>query len=54
MDRFAGITGRHYNLFDYVGHPEAEEVVIVMGSGAETAETTVAAAECRKAARSAC
>ncbi|MTJ83069.1 MAG: pyruvate:ferredoxin (flavodoxin) oxidoreductase [Telmatospirillum sp.] len=40
MDRFARITGRQYKLFDYVGHPEATEVVIVMGSGAETVETT--------------
>ena len=33
MDKFAKITGRHYNLFDYSGHPEAERVIIVMGSG---------------------
>jgi pyruvate-ferredoxin/flavodoxin oxidoreductase len=37
MDKFAGITGRRYNLFDYVGDPNAERVVILMGSGAETA-----------------
>ncbi len=42
MDRFARITGRHYKLFDYVGHPEATEVIIVMGSGGETAEITAA------------
>ena len=41
MDAFAKVTGRHYNLFDYVGHPEAERVVILMGSGADTAEATV-------------
>ncbi len=41
MDRFAERTGRAYRLFDYVGHPEAERVVILMGSGAETAEETV-------------
>jgi pyruvate-ferredoxin/flavodoxin oxidoreductase len=41
MDEFAKLTGRHYNLFDYVGHPEAERVVIIMGSGADTAEATV-------------
>ena len=41
MDEFAKVTGRHYNLFDYVGHPEAERVVIIMGSGADTAEATV-------------
>jgi len=37
MDKFAGITGRRYNLFDYFGDPLAERVVILMGSGAETA-----------------
>jgi len=41
MDRFAALTGRQYHLFDYVGHPEAERVVIIMGSGAETVETVV-------------
>ncbi len=41
MDRFANITGRTYRLFDYVGHPEAERVVIAMGSGCETIEKTV-------------
>ncbi|MBI5840913.1 MAG: pyruvate:ferredoxin (flavodoxin) oxidoreductase [Chloroflexi bacterium] len=41
MDKFAQVTGRHYNLFDYVGHAEAERVVVVMGSGGETAEETV-------------
>ncbi len=41
MDRFAGITGRRYNLFDYVGAPDAERVVIMMGSGAETMHEVV-------------
>src|SRR4026209_2463991 len=41
MDKFAQVTGRHYNLFDYFGHPEAERVVIIMGSGGETAMETV-------------
>ncbi len=41
MDRFANIAGRRYNLFDYVGAPDAEKVVIAMGSGAETVEETV-------------
>ncbi|HQV94895.1 MAG TPA: pyruvate:ferredoxin (flavodoxin) oxidoreductase, partial [Anaerolineales bacterium] len=41
MDRFAQVTGRQYHLFDYVGHPEAERVVILMGSGGETAEAAV-------------
>jgi pyruvate-ferredoxin/flavodoxin oxidoreductase len=37
MDQFAAETGRAYHLFDYEGHPEAEEVIVIMGSGAETA-----------------
>ena len=41
MDRFAGITGRQYRLFDYVGHPDADRVIILMGSGAECAHETV-------------
>jgi pyruvate-ferredoxin/flavodoxin oxidoreductase len=41
MDKFAQITGRKYELFQYSGHPEAERVVILMGSGGETAEATV-------------
>jgi len=41
MDQFAARTGRTYRLFDYVGHPQAERVIIMMGSGAETAHETV-------------
>ncbi len=41
MDRFNEQTGRAYRLFDYVGHPEAERVVVLMGSGAETVAETV-------------
>ncbi|HNR30797.1 MAG TPA: pyruvate:ferredoxin (flavodoxin) oxidoreductase [Candidatus Hydrogenedentes bacterium] len=41
MDRFAQVVGRSYHLFDYVGAPDAERIVILMGSGAETAEETV-------------
>jgi pyruvate-ferredoxin/flavodoxin oxidoreductase len=40
MDQFAGLTGRQYHLFDYAGAPDAERVIIVMGSGAETVEET--------------
>ncbi len=36
MDRFAELTGRSYKLFEYHGHPEAERVVVIMGSGAGT------------------
>ena len=41
MDRFAELTGRSYHLFDYVGHPEAERVVVQMTSGCEVAHDTV-------------
>jgi pyruvate-ferredoxin/flavodoxin oxidoreductase len=41
MDKFASIVGRHYHLFDYVGAPDAERVIVLMGSGCETAEETV-------------
>ena len=40
MDKFGKLTGRQYNLFDYAGAPDAERVIIVMASGAETAEET--------------
>ena len=43
MERFAALTGRTYKLFDFVGDPNAERVLIMMGSGCETAEETVAA-----------
>jgi pyruvate-ferredoxin/flavodoxin oxidoreductase len=32
MDRFAKLTGRHYKLYDYVGAPDAERVIMIMGS----------------------
>jgi pyruvate-ferredoxin/flavodoxin oxidoreductase len=41
MDRLAERTGRHYRLFDYHGHPEAERVIVVMGSGGEVAHEAV-------------
>ncbi len=41
MDKFNGIIGRKYNLFDYVGAADAEKVVILMGSGADTTHETV-------------
>jgi pyruvate-ferredoxin/flavodoxin oxidoreductase len=40
MDTFAKITGRAYKLFEYAGAPDAERLVIVMGSGADTVEET--------------
>ena len=41
MDRFAALTGRSYQLFEYHGHPQADRVVVLMGSGCETACETV-------------
>jgi len=41
MDKFAKLTGRQYNLFNYVGPEDAERVIIMMGSGAETAHETI-------------
>ena len=41
MDKFAALTGRQYRLFQYVGAPDAAHVIVLMGSGAETAEATV-------------
>jgi pyruvate-ferredoxin/flavodoxin oxidoreductase len=43
MDRFAQITGRGYKLFEYVGAPDAKQVIVLMGSGAEVVEETVRA-----------
>jgi pyruvate-ferredoxin/flavodoxin oxidoreductase len=40
MDRFAALTGRKYDLFSYTGAPDAERVIVLMGSGAETASET--------------
>jgi len=40
MTRLAERTGRKYGLFDYVGHPEPERVIVIMGSGAETVHET--------------
>jgi pyruvate-ferredoxin/flavodoxin oxidoreductase len=41
MDKFATLTGRQYKIFDYVGAPDAERIVILMGNGAETVEEIV-------------
>ncbi len=41
MDRFAVETGRQYHLFDYVGAPDADRVIVLMGSGAGAAEEAV-------------
>jgi len=41
MDKFAKLAGRQYHLFDYVGAKDAEKVIVIMGSGAETVHETV-------------
>jgi len=41
MDKYAKLTGRAYHIFDYFGAKDAEKVIIIMGSGAETCEETV-------------
>ncbi|MBK6325189.1 MAG: pyruvate:ferredoxin (flavodoxin) oxidoreductase [Chloroflexi bacterium] len=40
MDKFAALTGRQYKLFEYAGAPDAERVIVLMGSGAATAQET--------------
>ena len=42
MDKVSALTGRSYHLFDYVGAPDAENVIVIMGSGAEAIEETIA------------
>ncbi|MDO9465375.1 MAG: pyruvate:ferredoxin (flavodoxin) oxidoreductase [bacterium] len=41
MNKFAQIVGRQYKLFDYIGAPDAENVIVIMGSGGETVHETV-------------
>jgi pyruvate-ferredoxin/flavodoxin oxidoreductase len=41
MDQFASLTGRQYNLVEYVGAKDADRVIVIMGSGADTVEDTV-------------
>jgi pyruvate-ferredoxin/flavodoxin oxidoreductase len=41
MDKFAGLVGRQYKLFDYVGASDAEDVIVIMGSGADTVHETI-------------
>ena len=41
MEKVGELTGRHYHLFDYVGAPDAERVLVIMGSGADAAEEAV-------------
>lgn len=41
MDKLNELTGRKYNLFDYYGDPEAERIIVMMGSGSESVEETI-------------
>lgn len=41
MDKVASVTGRQYHPFDYVGAPDATDVIVAMGSGCETIEETI-------------
>ncbi len=41
MDKFSEVVGRKYHLFDYVGAPDAERVIVMMGSGADAAHEVV-------------
>ncbi len=41
MSRFAELTGRQYGLFEYHGHAEAEQVIVLMGSGGECVHETI-------------
>ncbi|MDO8939804.1 MAG: pyruvate:ferredoxin (flavodoxin) oxidoreductase [Methylicorpusculum sp.] len=43
MDKFAELTGRHYQLFEYTGAEDAERIIVIMGSAAETVKQTVKA-----------
>ncbi len=48
MRRFAFVTGRSYKLFEYYGSPEAERVIVIMGSGASTVRSTIHALGARE------
>ena len=41
LDKVAKVIGRSYKLFDYVGAPDADKIIVIMGSGAETVEETI-------------
>ena len=41
MDKVGELTGRKYNLYDYVGAPDAENIIVIMGSGADVVEETI-------------
>ncbi len=41
FNKFAEATGRKYDLFEYFGHPEAEKIIVIMGSGTQTVKETI-------------
>ncbi len=43
MDKFAKLTGRQYKLYEYIGAPDADRIIILMGSGCDTVHETVEA-----------
>ncbi len=47
MDKFASLFGRQYHCFDYFGHPEAEQAIVIMGSGGDTVQAAVNALNSR-------
>ena len=47
MQKFGKLVGRDYHLFEYTGAPDAEKVIVIMGSGAETTQETVKFLEAR-------
>ncbi|HLE40714.1 MAG TPA: pyruvate:ferredoxin (flavodoxin) oxidoreductase [Nitrospirota bacterium] len=47
MDKFGGLTGRQYKLFDYSGHPEADRVIAIMGSAGDTVLAVINALNAR-------
>ncbi|MDR1940791.1 MAG: pyruvate:ferredoxin (flavodoxin) oxidoreductase [Endomicrobium sp.] len=49
MAKFAKMTGRKYDLYEYIGDPDAEKVIVIMASGADVAQTAVECLEGKKA-----
>lgn len=41
MDKFGELTGRHYHIFEYFGAPDAERIIVIIASGAETVKETI-------------
>ncbi|WP_289760847.1 hypothetical protein, partial [uncultured Duncaniella sp.] len=51
MDRVAQATGRQYHLVDYYGAPDADRVIVIMGSGGDVVSETVDYLNCEKGYR---